>query len=214
MSIPVPKPICDFFNLRYDVKLSKSSILSKFYTYIRDTQLRNKYNKLLIHMDVPLKNLFNINYVNTLDTKSFVDQINKLYKENRHDKYIQLEETEKELLEKLELVREQKRLNEIITNKNYVIHQFIKNSNYYFNEDEAKNLIFYFSEKEYHPISHYLTINDKNLLVSLQLLNRFATEQQIRYEDAEQVIRDYLFSIKITNKFNNNEETTNIPKFL
>jgi hypothetical protein len=188
----VPKSICDFFNLRHDVKLSKSSILSKFYTYIRDGRLRNKYNKLLIHLDTGLKNLFNLHYVNTLDTTSLVQEINKLYDTARMR---QIEETEEELLEKLELIREKKRLSEIELKRNYVFNQFVKNSNYYFTLTEAKHLIYYITEKDFHPIVTYLTINDRNLLASLQLLNRFTIEKQIRYEDTYVVIKDYLFSI-------------------
>jgi len=211
MNTPVPKSICDFFNLRYDVKLSKSSVISKFYTYIRDTQLRNKYNKLIIHLDAALKNLFNLHYVNTLDSTSLIQQIQKLYIESKKK---ELEENENELLEKLEAIREKKRINEIEANRNYVIYQFIKNSNNYFTDKEAIHLIFYFSEKEYHPISHYLALQDRNLLVALQLINKFSLDQQIRYEDSLLVIRDYLFSIELTNNFINNEETTSIPKFL
>jgi hypothetical protein len=201
MTTLVPKLICDFFNLRYDVKLSKSAIVSKFYTYIRDTQLRNKYNKSLIHLDAALKNLFNLQSTNMLDTTSFIQQIDKIYwlekKNQTEDNSKQLEETEMELLEKLEIIREKKRLNEIEAKRNYVIYQFIKNSNEYFSDIEAKNLIFYLSEKEYHPIVTYLTTNDKNLLVALQLINKFAIDKNIRYEDALEVIRDYLFIINI-----------------
>jgi hypothetical protein len=139
-----------------------------------------------------------------LDTISFIQEIDKIYlvEKNKHieDKYkklVELEESEMELLEKLEIVREKKRLNEIEATRNYVINQFIRNSNNYFNNIEAKNLMFYLTEKEYHPIVTYLTLNDKNLLVSLQLINRFTIEKNIRYEDALEVIRDYLFSINI-----------------
>jgi hypothetical protein len=201
MNTPVPILICDFFNLRYDVKLSKSAIVSKFYTYIRDTQLRNKYNKTLIHLDVALKNLFNLPSINMLDTISFIQQIDKIYlleKKNKTEyNSKQLEETEMELLEKLEFIREKKRLNEIEATRNYVINQFIRNSNEYFSDSEAKNLIFYLTEKEYHPIVTYLTSNDRNLLVALQLINKFTIDKNIRYNDAIEVIRDYLFTINI-----------------
>jgi len=201
MTTSVPKLICDFFNLRYDVKLSKSAIVSKFYTYIRETQLRNKYNKSLIHLDAALKNLFNLQSINMLDITSFIQQIDKIYilekKNEIKDNSRQLEETEMELLEKLEILREKKRINEIAATRNYVINQFIRNSNEYFNDIEAKILIFYLTEKEYHPIVTYLTTNDKNLLVALQLINKFAIDKIIRYEDAVEVIRDYLFTIYI-----------------
>jgi hypothetical protein len=194
MIIPVPKSICDFFNLRYDTKLSKSAIVNKFYTYIRETQLRNKYNKLLVHLDQPLKNIFNLHNTTMLDTSSLIQEINKIYKKNNI-----VEETEYELLEKLEKVREQKKINEFETQRNYVIHQFIQNSNYQFTAKQAANLIFYITEKEYHPIVNYLLPDDKNLLNALQLINNFMTEKKIRFEDAYEVIRDYLFSIDFMN---------------
>jgi len=194
MIIPVPKSICDFFNLRYYTQLSKSAIVNKFYTYIRETQLRNKYNKLLVHLDQPLKNIFNLHNTTMLDTSSLIQEINKIYKKNNI-----VEETEYELLEKLEKVREQKKINEFETQRNYVIHQFIQNSNYQFTAKQAANLIFYITEKEYHPIVNYLLPDDKNLLNALQLINNFMTEKKIRFEDAYEVIRDYLFSIDFMN---------------
>ena len=148
-------------------------------------------------MDTGLKNLFNLHYVNTLDTTSLVQEINKLYDTARMR---QIEETEEELLEKLELIREKKRLSEIELQRSYVFNQFIKNSNYYFTLSEAKCLIYYITEKDFHPIVTYLTINDRNLLASLQLLNRFTIEKQIRYEDTYEVIKDYLFSIDFPNE--------------
>ena len=194
MIIPVPKSICDFFNLRYDTKLSKSAIVNKFYTYIRETQLRNKYNKLLVHLDQPLKNIFNLHNTTMLDTSSLISEINKIYRNQNI-----VEETEYELLEKLERVREQKKINEFETQRNYVIHQFIQNSNYQFTARQAANLIFYITEKEYHPIINYLKPDDKNLLNTLQLINNFMSEKKIRFEDAYEVIRDYLFSIDLMN---------------
>lgn len=194
MIIPVPKSICDFFNLRYDTKLSKSAIVNKFYTYIRETQLRNKYNKLLVHLDQPLKNIFNLHNTTMLDTSSLISEINKIYRNQNI-----VEETEYELLEKLERVREQKKINEYETQRNYVIHQFIQNSNYHFTAKQAANLIFYITEKEYHPIINYLKPDDKNLLNTLQLINNFMSEKKIRFEDAYEVIRDYLFSIDLMN---------------
>jgi hypothetical protein len=194
MIIPVPKSICDFFNLRYDTQLSKSAIVNKFYTYIRETQLRNKYNKLLVHLDQPLKNIFNLHNTTMLDTSSLISEINKIYRNQNI-----VEETECELLEKLEKVREQKKINEYETQRNYVIHQFIQNSNYQFTAKQATNLIFYITEKEYHPIINYLKPDDKNLLNTLQLINNFMNEKKIRFEDAYEVIRDYLFSIDLMN---------------
>jgi hypothetical protein len=129
-----------------------------------------------------------------LDTSSLIQEINKIYKKNNI-----VEETEYELLEKLEKVREQKKINEFETQRNYVIHQFIQNSNYQFTAKQAANLIFYITEKEYHPIVNYLLPDDKNLLNALQLINNFMTEKKIRFEDAYEVIRDYLFSIDFMN---------------
>jgi hypothetical protein len=194
MIIPVPKPICDFFNLRYDTKLSKSAIVNKFYTYIRETQLRNKYNKLLVHLDQPLKNIFNLHNTTMIDTSSLIQEINKIYRNQNI-----VEETEYELLEKLERVREQRKINEFETQRNYVIHQFIQNSNYQFTAKQAANLLFYITEKEYHPVISYLVSEDKNLLNALQLINNFMNEKKIRFEDAYEVIRDYLFTIDLMN---------------
>jgi hypothetical protein len=190
--------------MRYDIKLSKSSIMSKLYTYIRDCQLRNKYNNSVIHLDVGLKNLFNLPLSNTIDSYKLMDEVDKLYKKEKNN---QLEEIEKDLLIKLEKVREQKRIDQINIQRNYVIYEFIKNSNNYFTDEEAINLIFYICEKEYHPITHYLRIEDRNLLVSLQLLNRYAVEHQIRNEESYEVISDFLFRIKAIYEYN-------LPKFI
>jgi len=179
--------------MRYDIRLSKSSIMSKLYTYIRDSQLRNKYNNSVIYLDAGLKNLFNLPLSKTIDSYKLMDEVDKLYKIEKKN---QLDEIENDLLIKLEKVREQKGINQTNIQRNFVIYEFIKNSNNYFTDEEAINLIFYICEKEYHPITHYLRIEDKNLLVSLQLFNRYAVEHQIKYEESYNVISEFLFDIK------------------
>ena len=53
-----------------------------------------------------------------------------------------------------------------------------------------------------HPfkISYYAKESDKNTLLKEKLINRFAREQEIRYEDSLNVIKEFIFYMKPINK--------------
>jgi ubiquitin len=97
---------------------------------------------------------------------------------------------------------------EIISKK---INQMIELSNKYINEDEAKAIITMFAYESLDnpsntnlpfiksPISYifyhwqqYFNANNKNTLLALQVMNRFASDKKIRVEDAINIFREYM----------------------
>jgi len=49
-------------------------------------------------------------------------------------------------------------------------------------------------------INYYSKDTDRNVLLERKLINRFAREQEIRYEDSYEIIRNFLLELKEINK--------------
>jgi ubiquitin len=78
--------------------------------------------------------------------------------------------------------------------KELIINKIIKLSNDYINYEEAKAIITMIINKENFKSIYkiYFPEKDGNLLLVLQIMNRFANENKIRVEDAISVFSDYI----------------------
>jgi hypothetical protein len=97
-----------------------------------------------------------------------------------------LEEEQKRL--ELELVR--------VNFQNEIINKFIKLTNNYINYNEARSIICMIVYKD-NRLFHFQKFfnKDRNTLLALQVLNKFASENKIRVEDSMTIFTEYIFDI-------------------
>lgn len=66
-------------------------------------------------------------------------------------------------------------------------------------------------KKSMNNINYYSKDSDKNLLLERKLINRFAREQEIRYEDSIEIIRNFLYELKeINNEVNIGKKASSV----
>jgi hypothetical protein len=115
-------------------------------------------------------------------------------KKRREEAKKRQEEKERKALEE-----EQKRLalELIIDNfQNEIINEFIKLTNNYINYNEARSIIcmIVYNDSRLFHFQKFFN-NDRNTLLALQVLNKFASENKIRVEDSMTIFTEYIFDI-------------------
>ena len=80
--------------------------------------------------------------------------------------------------------------------QNKIINEFIKLSNNVINHNEAKSIIFMIVDKENKFFYFREFFNtDKNTLVALEALNKFASKNRITGEDSINIFTKYIYNI-------------------
>jgi hypothetical protein len=115
-------------------------------------------------------------------------------KKRREEAKKRQEEKERKALEE-----EQKRLAlELIRDnfQNEIINEFIKLTNNYINYNEARSIIcmIVYNDSRLFHFQKFFN-NDRNTLLALQVLNKFASENKIRVEDSMTIFTEYIFDI-------------------
>jgi uncharacterized protein Smg (DUF494 family) len=123
---------------------------------------------------------------NFIDTNNYVKQ--NVHTNSVHSQNLHIYE------QQIRLDTERIRLEEEKIKKELIINRIIKLSNNYVNYEEAKAIITMIVNKENFKSMYkiYFPEKDGNLLLVLQIMNRFANENKIRVEDAISVFSDYV----------------------
>jgi hypothetical protein len=91
--------------------------------------------------------------------------------------------------------------------RNFIIKKFREFLNKpYCSEASILAIIEFFGSNCNEYITYYSKKTDRNLLLVKQLINTFASDKGIRYEDSYEVIRDFITNMKPINEKDSDEE--------
>ena len=130
--------------------------------------------------------------------------------------------TEQELLAQIEELRkkakdmeEENRDTEFNKQKNFLINTVRKFLEIEVSDEEVLAVLYRFygsyinSPQSHIPISYYLKMEDKNMLLERKVLNRYAKYHEIRYEDSLEIIHNFINEIKSKDQVS---QTSNISR--
>lgn len=191
---------CTFQRCLYKHILKQEDIINNHYD-----EILNLYMEDIIINDIPLSSRKLIN----IGTKPKILRSRQYYTPARDDEY---EDIYNELFFGIDGKKDWY-LYESKGPKEDKINKMIEVSNNYINYDESKAIIFMFAHESYenptntnlpfikNSVSYsyifnhwqqYFNSNDGNTLLALQVMNKFATENKIRIEDAINIFREYM----------------------
>jgi hypothetical protein len=124
-------------------------------------------------------------------------------REEKERKALEEEQKERKALEEEQkrkaLEEEQKRLALELVRDNFqneIINKFIKLTNNYINYNQARSIIcmLVYNDNRLFHFQKFFN-EDRNTLLALQVLNKFASENKIRVEDSRTIFTEYIFDI-------------------
>jgi FtsZ-interacting cell division protein YlmF len=119
--------------------------------------------------------------------------------EKEEQKALEEEQKRREEKERKALEEEQKRLALELVRDNFqneIINKFIKLTNNYLNYNQARSIIcmLVYNDNRLFHFQKFFN-EDRNTLLALQVLNKFASENKIRVEDSRTIFTEYIFDI-------------------
>jgi hypothetical protein len=211
---PVPEQLRKFLSLGADVKLPRTEVAKQIYSYVREKDLRDKDDRRIIHPDAAIQKLFNLKKDETINFKSFKKYISLHYPDGILDECWSEESedqikvsTEQELLAQIEALRkkakyieEQNKDTEFNNQRNFLISTVRNFLGIDVSDTEVLAVLYKSSHTLNHnpsgEIGYYLKKEDENMLFERKVSNRYARQHEIRCEDSDMIIRNFLEKIK------------------